>query len=401
MTASLARLTRDFSLAEELAQEALVAALTKWPETGIPDRPGAWLMATAKNRALDLFRRNEMLERKHAELARELEAEQDQAVPDIDAALDDDIGDELLALIFTACHPVLANDARLALTLKVVGGLTTAEIAKAFLAPEPTIAQRIVRAKRSLAAANVAFEVPRGTDRAERLASVLQVIYLIFNEGYAATAGDEWMRPQLGEEALRLGRVLAGLVPDEGEILGLVALMELQHSRARARTDREGNPILLADQDRSRWNRMMIQRGLAAIDRANGLGQPHGPYLLQAEIAACHARAATADATDWRRIASLYAELGSVMPSPIVELNRAVAVAMADGPDAGLSILEAIADAPALAGYYLLPAVRGDFLARLGRMAEARKAFRQAADLTRNERERQMLLARAEETGDG
>lgn len=395
MTASLARLTRDFGLAEELAQDALVTALAKWPETGIPDRPGAWLLTTAKNRALDLFRRNEMLERKHAELARELEAEQDDAAPNIDAALDDDIGDDLLGLIFTACHPVLSTDARLALTLKVVGGLSTDEIARAFLAPPATIAQRIVRAKRSLAEAGVAFEVPRGTERAGRLGSVLQVIYLIYNEGYSATAGADWMRPQLGEEALRLGRILAELAPAEPEVHGLVALMELQQSRVGARTDREGNPILLADQDRGRWNRIMIGRGLAAIARAKALTIPVGPYLLQAEIAACHATAPSADATDWQRIASLYARLATITPSPIIELNRAVAVAMAEGPAAGLAIIDAIAAEPVLAGYHLLPAVRGDFLERLGRQADAAAAFRTAAELTRNERERQLLLARA------
>lgn len=400
LIAGLGRMTRDLALAEELAQEALVTALTKWPETGIPDKPAAWLMATAKNRALDLFRRNEMLERKHAELARELEAGQDESVSEIDAKLDDDIGDDLLGLIFTACHPTLSTDARLALTLKVVAGLSTGEIARAFLAPEATIAQRIVRAKRTLGESGIEFEVPHGAARAERLGSVLQVIYLLFNEGYSATAGDDWMRPQLCDEALRLARILLALVPEQPEILGLVALMEIQASRTAARTAPDGTPVLLLEQDRSRWNQWQIRRGLIALGRAQASGDGSGPYVLQAAIAACHARARTAEETDWRMISDLYGRLAEVTPSPIVDLNRAVAVAMADGPEAGLEIVDRISGEPALAGYHLLPAVRGDFLARLGREDEARAEFARAADMTRNARERQILSARAAEPKD-
>ena len=395
LIAGLARMTRDVGIAEELAQEALVAALGNWPEAGIPDKPGAWLMATAKRRALDLFRRDKMLERKHAELARELEAEQN-ATPDIEGAIDDDIGDDLLSLIFTACHPVLRIDARIALTLRVVGGLTTEEIARAFLTSEPTVAQRIVRAKRVLAEAGVPFEVPHGADRDERLVSVLQVIYLMFNEGYAATAGDDWMRPQLCEEAMRVGRILVGLMPDESEVHGLSALMELQASRLGARTDRSGNAVLLPDQERSRWNRLMITRGLAALERAEALSQRLRPYALQAAIAACHARAATAADTDWRRIASLYAELAERMPSPIVELNRAVAVSMAFGPEPALLIVDGLKDEPKLAGYHLLPAVRGDLLEKVERFDEARASYQQAALLARNRVERDLLIAKAE-----
>jgi len=394
LIAGLARMTRDVGMAEELAQEALVAALGNWPDAGIPDKPGAWLMATAKRRALDLFRRDKMLERKHAELANELEAEQNE-MPDYEAALDDDIGDDLLSLIFTACHPVLPTDGRVALTLRVVGGLTTDEIARAFLSAEPTVAQRIVRAKRALSDAGVPFEVPRGADRAGRLASVLQVIYLIFNEGYAATAGDDWMRPQLCEEAMRVGRILAGLVPGESEVHGLVALMEIQASRLGARTDAAGNIVLLLDQDRSRWNRLLITRGLAALERAEALAASLGPYTLQAAIAACHARAPTADATDWTGIARLYTALAALLPSPIVELNRAVAVSMAFGPEAALEIIDRLADEPKLNGYHLLPAVRGDLLEKLGRFAEARESFEAAAELTRNQAERDLLAARA------
>jgi RNA polymerase sigma factor (sigma-70 family) len=398
LIAGLARMTRDVGLAEELAQEALVSALTNWPQSGVPDKPGAWLMATAKHRALDLFRRNQMLERKHAELARDLEAEQGETGTGIEEALDDDIGDDVLSLIFTACHPVLTTEARIALTLRVVGGLSTDEIARAFLATEPTMAQRIVRAKRALAEAGVAFEVPHGAERAERLASVLQVIYLIFNEGYSATAGDDWMRPQLCDEALRLGRILSALAPDEAEVHGLVALMEIQASRTGARTDPSGEAILLLDQDRSRWNQMAIRRGLAALARAEALGGAQGPYALQAAIAACHARTATAEDTDWVRIAALYMALSLRTPSPIVELNRAVAVGMAFGPEPALAIIDNIKDEPKLAGYHLLPAVRGDLLARLGRHDEAQGEFERAASLTRNAKESALMLGRAAES---
>jgi RNA polymerase sigma-70 factor (ECF subfamily) len=392
LIAGLARMVRDVGLAEELAQDALVAALERWPVTGIPDNPGAWLMATAKHRAIDRLRRHKLMARKHEELGRELD---EVEMPDIDAALDDDIGDDLLRLVFTACHPVLSTEARVALTLRLLGGLTTEEIARAFLVAEPTVAQRIVRAKRTLAEARVPFEVPRGPDRAARLSSVLEVIYLVFNEGYTATAGDDWMRPQLCEEALRLGRILAGLAGDEPEVHGLVALMEIQASRAGARVGQEGEPILLLEQDRARWDQLLIHRGLAALERAETLGGARGRYALQAAIAACHARARAADETDWARIASLYEALAELMPSPVVELNRAVAVAMAFGPAAGLALVDALVSEPSLQGYHLLPAVRGDLLAKLGRFDEARAECERAASLTRNARERELLLARA------
>jgi RNA polymerase sigma factor (sigma-70 family) len=398
LIAGLARMTRDVGLAEELAQDALVAALERWPETGVPDNPGAWLMAAAKNRAVDRLRRAKRAEEKHAEIGRDMAAEQ-ATVPDFDTALDDDIGDDLLRLIFTACHPVLSTDARVALTLRLLGGLTTGEIARAFLVPEPTMAQRIVRAKRTLAEAKVGFEVPRRDELEARLSSVLEVIYLIFNEGYAATAGEDWMRPQLCEEALRLGRVLAGLAPDEPEVHGLVALMELQMSRFAARTGPDGEPILLLDQNRARWDQLLIRRGLTALLRAESLAKPAGPYVLQAAIAACHARAGTADETDWPRIAALYRVLGTIAPSPVVELNRAVAVAMAEGPAAGLEILDALRDEPALKSYHLLPAVRGDLLEKLGRHAEARAEFERAAAMAQNARERAVLAGRATAIG--
>lgn len=393
--AGVARIVRDVGLAEELAQDALVAALEQWPESGVPANPGAWLTAVAKNRAIDRVRRHALLERKHEELGRELDERQEAAVAEIEAAIDDDIGDDLLRLVFVACHPILSRDARVALTLRLLGGLTTDEIARAYLVTESTVAQRIVRAKRTLAAARVPFEVPRGPERAERLASVLEVIYLIFNEGYSATAGEDWMRPSLCEEALRLGRILAELAPSETEVHGLVALMEIQASRARARTGPAGEPVLLNDQDRSRWDQLLILRGLAALDRATALGGEPGPYALQASIAACHARATTPEATDWTRIAGLYDELARVAPSPVVELNRAVATGMASGPEAGLAAADALAGEPALAAYHLLPAVRGEFLERLGRYDEAREAFERAAALTRNERERTVLNGRA------
>ena len=402
LIAGLARIVRDVGLAEELAQDALVTALERWPDAGVPDNPGAWLMAVARRRAIDVVRRGKMLDRKHQELGRELEALQDEPGPDLEAALDDDIGDDLLRLMFTACHPVLSTEARVALTLRLVGGLTTEEIARAFLVPEPTVAQRIVRAKRTLAEARVPFEVPREAERGERLASVLGVVYLIFNEGYAATAGEDLMRPALCDEALRLGRILAGLAPREPEVHGLVALMEIQASRTRARTGPEGEPILLADQNRARWDQLLIRRGLAALeaaqDKAQENGQPLGPYALQAAIAACHARARTADETDWRRIAALYDALAAVAPTPVVELNRAVAVSMAFGPAAGLPLIEALDAEPALKGYHLLPAVLGDVLERLGRLSEARAAFERAAGLARNARERELLLGRAAKT---
>jgi RNA polymerase sigma-70 factor, ECF subfamily len=399
LIAGLARMVRDVGLAEELAQDALVAALERWPTTGIPANPAAWLMATAKNRAIDRLRRNKLMARKQDEIGREIDAQLETAVRDIDAALDDDIGDDLLRLVFTACHPVLSTEARVALTLRLVGGLTTEEIARAFLVPEPTVAQRIVRAKRTLADAAVPFEVPRGPDRAERLSSVLEVIYLVFNEGYTATAGDDWMRPQLCEEALRLGRILAGLAPDEPEVHGLVALMEIQASRARARVSPTGEPILLLDQDRARWDQLLIRRGLAALDRAEELGGAHGPYALQAAIAACHARARTGADTDWVRIAALYDALAQLLPSPVVELNRAVAVAMAHGPAAGLALVDALLSEPSLRGYHLLPTVRGDLLAKLGRVEEARAECERAASLTHNARERELLLERAASLG--
>jgi len=395
LIAGLARMLRDVGLAEELAQDALVVALEQWPQTGVPDNPGAWLMTTAKHRAIDRLRRSKLLERKHLELMHELEAEQEQQVSVVEAALDDHIGDDLLRLMFTACHPVLPIDARVALTLRLLGGLTTGEIARAFLVPEPTIAQRIVRAKRSLTKAQVPFEVPRGEELAARLSSVLGVIYLIFNEGYSATAGDDWMRPALCEEALRLGRVLAGLVPQEAEVLGLVALMEIQASRTRARAGPGGEPVLLLEQNRAHWDRLLIGRGLAALERAEKLGGTLGPYALQAAIAACHARALTAEATDWPRIAALYATLAQLAPSPVIELNRAVALSMAFGPAAGLELVDTLLDEPALANYHLLPTVRGDLLARLDRLDEARTEFERAATLTQNLRERELLLERA------
>jgi RNA polymerase sigma factor (sigma-70 family) len=392
LVAALARVTGDVGLAEELAQDALVAALERWPETGVPDKPAAWLMATAKHRAVDVFRRAERLERKTALLGRELvEAEE----PDWAAALDEVVEDDLLRLVFTACHPVLSREARVALTLRLLGGLNTAEIARAFLVPESTVAQRIVRAKRTLAAAHVPFELPTAADLPARLASVLEVVYLVFNEGYAATAGRDWTRPELCSEALRLGRVLAELTPREPEVHGLVALMELQASRIRARTGPDGAPVLLLDQDRARWDHVLVGRGLAALRRAEGTGAGLGPYGLQAAIAACHARARTAEETDWVRIAALYEALAELAPSPVVELNRAVAVSRAYGPAAGLAIVDALTAVPALRGYHLLPAARGDLLLQLGRTAEARAEFEQAAGLTRNERERTLLLDRA------
>ena len=396
LIAGLARIVRDVGLAEELAQDSLVVALEKWPETGIPRNPGAWLMATARNRAIDRLRRRKVGERKYTEFLHEVETDQPDPVSAIETALDDDIGDDLLSLIFTACHPVLTTDARLALTLRLIGGLTTGEIARAFLATEPTIAQRIVRAKRTLAEAGVPFEVPRGAERAERLSSVLEVIYLIFNEGYAATAGEDWMRPQLVEEALRLGRILAELAPQEPEVHGLVALMEVQASRTRARVGPEGEPILLLDQNRARWDRVLIGRGLAALARAEAMGAAPGPYQLQAAIAACHVRAATAEETDWARIAALYGALAALMPSPVVELNRAVAVAMAEGPEAGLAIVDRLTGDTALARYHLLPSVRADLLAKLGRYEEARSEAARAVALTQNEREKALLTERAE-----
>lgn len=398
LIAGLARIVHDVGLAEDLAQDALLVALEKWPESGVPDNPGAWLMATAKHRAMDAMRRHAMLDRKHEELGRELEARQEEGPLYLDAALDDDIGDNLLGLVFTACHPVLSTEAQTALTLRLLGGLTTDEIARAFLVGEPTIAQRIVRAKRTLTEARVPFEVPRGPDFAARLSSVLQVIYLIFNEGYAATAGEDWMRPQLCEEALRLGRILAGLAATEPEVHGLVSLMEIQASRARARVNRKGEPVLLLEQDRGRWDQMLIRRGLAALERAEQLGGARGPYALQAAIAACHARARTAEETDWARIAALYATLALVAPSPVVELNRAVALSMAFGPAVGLELVETLTSEPSLKSYHLLPSVRGDLLVNLGRLDEAREEFERAAKLTRNARERSLLLDRAAAT---
>jgi RNA polymerase sigma factor (sigma-70 family) len=395
LVAGLVRMLRDVSFAEEVAQDSLVAALERWPATGIPDNPGAWLMATAKRRAIDRLRHGKMASTKSQTLAIALETQLDASRPDVDAALDDQIGDDLLGLMFTACHPLLSTDGRVAIALRLLGGLTTAEIARAFLVPEPTVAQRIVRAKRTLADAGVSFEVPRDEDLAARLSSVLEVIYLIFNEGHTATAGDDWMRPQLCEEAMRLGRVLAELMPDEPEVHGLVALMEIQASRLAARVDRNGEPVLLLDQDRSRWDQLLIRRGLAGLERAHRTGRPIGPYVLQAEIAACHARAPTAADTDWGRIVSVYDVLSAAAPSPVVELNRAVALAMASGPAAGLEAIDRLASEPSLNGYHLLPSVRGDLLAKLGRRAEAAEAFDRAAGLTRNERERQLLRERA------
>jgi len=408
IVAGLARLVRDVGLAEDLAQDALVSALEQWPRSGIPDNPGAWLMAAGKHRAIDRLRRDRRIDRKHEELGRRMEAGHPVAgtggpPPDLDAALDDDVGDDLLRLIFTTCHPVLPTEARVALTLRLLGGLTTQEIARAFLAGEAAIAQRIVRAKRTLAELQVPFEVPRGGARAERLASVLEVLYLIFNEGYTATAGDDWVRPALCEEALRLGRILAGLAPEEPEVHGLVALLEIQASRLRARVGPSGEPVLLPDQNRALWDHLLIRRGLAALDRATALvrrtGGAEGPYTLQASIAACHARARTAAETDWPGIVALYGKLARAAPSPVVELNRAVAVSMASGPAAGLALADALLEEPALEGYHLLPAVRGDLLAKLHRREEARGEFERAAALTRNARERDLLLRRAAACG--
>ena len=399
LIAGLTRIVRDVGVAEDLAQDALVAALERWPETGVPDNPGAWLMATAKHRAIDMFRRAERVERKHEELGHELESRHETMVGELDEAIDDDIGDDLLRLVFMSCHPVLSREARAALTLRLLGGLTTDEIARAFLVPEATVAQRIVRAKRTLSEARVPFEVPRGPELASRLSSVLEVIYLIFNEGYSATAGDDLVRPSLCEDALRLGRIVAELASEEPEVHGLVALMEIQASRLRARTGPSGEPILLLDQDRGRWDQLLIQRGLTALERAESLGGANGPYALQAAIVACHARARAADQTDWRRIASLYDALAAVVPSPIVELNRAVAVGMAVGPAEGLEILDSLAGESTLKGYHLLPAARADMLEKLGRGDEARREFERAASLTRNVRERELLLKRARENG--
>lgn len=393
--AAIARMVRDVGLAEELAQDALVAALEQWPESGIPENPGAWLTATAKRRAIDRLRRSKMLERKHQELGRDAEAKQETAVADLDAALDDDVRDDLLRLIFTACHPVLSSEARVALALRLLGGLRTDEIARAFLTPEPTIAQRIVRAKRTLSDAGVPFEVPRKEELPARLASVLEVIYLIFNEGYSATAGADWMRPALCDEALRLGRILAELMPEQSEVHGLAALMEIQASRAKARVNSSGEPVLLLEQNRAQWDQLLIRRGLAALNRAERLGSALGPYALQAAIAACHARAHTKEETNWQRIVALYDELAHVTPSPVVELNRAVAVSMAFGPAAGLELVDALTSEPGLRSYHLLPSVRGDLLAKLGRHNEARIEFERAASLTQNARERALLLDRA------
>jgi RNA polymerase sigma factor (sigma-70 family) len=395
LIAGLTRLVGDVGSAEDLAQDALVAALERWPESGVPDKPGAWLMATAKHRAIDQLRRRSLHVRKEGQLGHELEAQHQASVPDLDAALDDHVGDDLLRLIFIACHPVLPTEARVALTLRLLGGLTTPEISRAFLVPEATLAQRIVRAKRTLAEARVPFEVPRGEELTARLSSVLEVIYLIFNEGYSATAGEDWIRPALCEEALRLGRVLAELAPDEPEVHGLVALMEIQASRLRARVGPSGEPVLLLDQDRGRWDQLLIRRGFAALARAEALAGGLGSYGLQAAIAACHARARTAEETDWRRIAALYEALARLARSPVVELNRAVAVAMADGPAAGLALVDPLLDEPSLKSYHLLPSVRADFLAKLGRAEEARREYERAASLTRNARERDLLLERA------
>ena len=395
LVAGLTRIVRDVGLAEDLAQDALVAALEQWPQSGLPDNPGAWLMATAKHRAIDHFRRNTRLERKHEELGREFE-KKEMTVPDFDAALDDDFGDDLLRLIFISCHPVLSTKARVALTLRLLGGLTTDEIARAFLVPEPTIAQRIVRAKRTLAEKRVPFEVPRPAELTGRLSSVLEVIYLIFNEGYSATTGEDWMRPALCEEALRLGRILAELAPQEPEVHGLVALMEIQASRSRARVGPSGEPILLFDQNRAHWDQLLIRRGLAALTHVEKLGCAQGQYVLQAEIAACHARARTPEETNWPRIVTLYAALAQLAPSPVVELNRAVAVAVAFGPAAGLELVDALTAERSLENYHLLPSVRGDLLKKLSRLNEARAEFERAASLTRNARERKLLLDRAQ-----
>ena len=395
LIAGLARMVRDVGLAEDLAQDALVAALEQWPESGVPDNPGAWLMATAKRRGIDAMRHGKLVERKQDDVGREIEALQNSTVVDVDAAIDDDVGDDLLRLVFISCHPVLSSEARVALTLRLLGGLTTDEIARAFLVSEPTIAQRIVRAKRTLRDAGASFDLPRGDARVARLSSVLEVIYLIFNEGYSATAGDDWMRPALCEDALRLGRVLAGLTPDEPEVHGLVALMEIQASRSRARVSQSGEPILLLDQNRSRWDQLLIHRGLSALRRAGELSDTRGPYTVQAEIAACHARAKVPEETDWQRIASLYADLTRLVPSPVIELNRAVAVSMAFGPAAGLEVVDALSSDPVLESYHLFAAVRGDLLAKLGRSGEARTEFERAASLTRNQRERDLLNTRA------
>ncbi len=391
--AGLTRIVRDVGVAEELAQDALVAALEKWPKSGIPDNPGAWLMGTAKNRAIDYLRRGALVDRKHEVLGRVM-AEREMLVPDLAAAMDDNIGDDMLRLVFIACHPVLSTDARVALTLRLLGGLTTDEIARAYLVSESTMAQRIVRAKKTLSDAHAPFEVPRGPEFTARLSSVLQVLYLIFNEGYSATAGDDWMRPALCEEALRQARILAALVPNEAEVHGLVALMEIQASRSTARVNAVGEPILLLDQDRSQWDRLLIGRGLAALGRAQQLGR-RGMYTIQAAIAACHARAVTAAETDWGRIVELYGDLAQIEPSPVVELNRAVAVSMARGPAAGLELVDTLKDEPALKNYHLLPSVRGDLLKKLGRLSEARAEFERAASITRNARERTLLLERA------
>lgn len=394
VVAGLTRIVRDVGVAEELAQDALVIALEKWPESGIPDNPGAWLMATAKHRAIDFVRRGSLVDRKHEDLGRDM-AEKEMQVPDLAAAMDDTIGDDMLRLVFIACHPVLSMEARVALTLRLLGGLTTGEIARAFLLPEATIAQRIVRAKRTLSEAQVPFEVPRGADFNVRLSSVLQVIYLIFNEGYSASSGDDWMRPALCEDALRLGRILAGLVPNEAEVHGLLALMEIQASRTKARLGPSGEPILLLDQDRAKWDWLLIHRGLKALERAQKVSSMKGPYVLQAEIAACHARARSKDETNWAEIASLYRQLGEIAPSPVVELNRAVAVSMASGPAAGLALVDRLQNDPSLRSYHLLPSVRGDLLKKLGRLDEARVEFERAAGMTRNTREQQLLLQRA------
>ena len=396
LIAGLARIVHDVGLAEDLAQDALLAALERWPTMGVPDNPGAWLMATAKHRSIDQLRRHAMLERKHAQLGHELASLQESHVSELDTALDDHVGDDLLGLMFTACHPVISTDARVALTLRLLGGLTTDEIARAFLVPEPTMAQRIVRAKRTLSEAKVAFEVPRGAEFHSRLDSVLQVIYLVFNEGYSATAGNEWLRPGLCEDALRLGRILVALVPTEAEVHGLVALMEIQASRSGARVGADGAPVLLLEQDRSRWDQLLIGRGLVALARAESLAESRGSYTLQAAIAACHARARTASDTDWHRIADLYRELSELTRSPIVELNRAVAVSMAFGPALGLDLVDSLREEPSLRGYHLLPAVRADLLIKLGRPMEARSELQRAASMTRNERERALLLERAE-----
>jgi RNA polymerase sigma factor (sigma-70 family) len=399
--AGLARMVRDVGLAEDLAQDALVAALEQWPQSGVPRNPGAWLMAIGKRRAIDLFRRRERLARKEEELGHELELTQQPETDALEASLDhEDVGDDLLRLVFIACHPVLSTESRVALTLRLLGGLTTDEIARAFLVPESTVAQRIVRAKRTLADKQIPFEVPRGLELIERLPSVLEVIYLIFNEGYAATAGDEWVRPALCEDALRLGRILAELTPREPEVHGLVALMEIQASRIRARVGPSGEPVLLFDQDRGKWDRLLIQRGLTALERGDRLGQARGPYALQAAIAACHARARTPAETDWAQIAVLYGQLAELEPSPVVELNRAVAVAMADGPDAGLALVDELVETDVLEGYHLLPSVRGDLLSRLGRFDEARTEFERAASMTRNVREQELLRDRAQACAD-